>query len=101
MILSKPISSNICDLHFRHMVRRTCITPSVLSSHSPPFPLTIPPIPDAPATRSLLSSIRSAFVHATIIGTPAELWVKVPGPRGNKVLDRVEDGGVGSGDGSV
>lgn len=59
--------------HFKQIVRRTCITPSVLSSHSPPLPLTILPIPDVPATMSLPSSIRSAFVQATIIGIPAKL----------------------------
>ena len=61
------------NLHFKQIVRRTCITPSVLSSHSPPLPLTILPIPDVPAAISLPSSIMSAFVQATIIGTPAEL----------------------------
>jgi hypothetical protein len=61
------------NLHFKQIVRRTCITPSVLSSHSPPLPLTILPIPEVPATISLPSSIMSAFVQATIIGTPAKL----------------------------
>ena len=32
----------------------------------------------------------SAFVQVTIIGTPAELWVKVPEPSGNNVLESVE-----------
>lgn len=48
------------------------------------------PIPDVPATISLPSSIKSALVQTTIIGTPAELCVKVPGPRGNNVLESVE-----------
>lgn len=87
--------------HFRHTVRKTCITVSVLSSHSPPLPFTIPPIPDGPAARSLLSSIKSAFVHATIIGTPDELWVNVPGPRGSNVEDTVEVVGSGSLEGSA
>ena len=32
----------------------------------------------------------SALVQVTIIGTPAELWVKEPEPRGNNVLESVE-----------
>jgi hypothetical protein len=87
--------------HFRHIVLRTCITPSVLSSHSPPLPLTILPIPDAPAAISFPSSIRSAFVQATIMGMPAVLCVNVPGPSGKRVLDRVELAGSGSVEGSV
>jgi hypothetical protein len=75
--------------------------PSVCSSHSPPLPLTMAPIPDAPApTRSLPSSMRSALVHTTTIGTPAELWVSVPGPRGNTVFE-VNVVGNASTDGSV
>ena len=36
----------------------------------------------------------SALVQVTIIGEPAELWVKLPEPRGNDVLESVEfDGG--------
>ena len=59
------------------------------------------PIPDAPAAISLPSSIKSAFVHATMIGTPAELWVSIPGPRGRIVFDRVELVGSGSVKGSM
>lgn len=78
------------------------MTPSVRSSHSPPFPFTMLPIPEAPATISFPSSIKSAFVHATMIGTPAALCEKVPGPRGSIVLERVElEAGRGSDDGSV
>ena len=75
----------------------------VRSSHSPPFPLTIPPIPDAPApTRSVLSSIKSALVHATMMGTPAVLCVNVPGPNGRMVPWRALDvARIGSEDGSV
>lgn len=77
--------------------------PSVCSSHSPPLPLTIAPIPDAPApTRSLPSSIKSAFVHTTMIGTPAELCVSVPGPNGNTVFEvKFDVAGNESADGSV
>lgn len=76
--------------------------PSVLSSQSPPLPLTIPPIPDAPATRSLPSSIKSAFVHVMTIGTPDALWVNVPGPSGSNVeSDKFDVGGIGSVEGSV
>ncbi len=60
------------------------------------------PIPDVPAAMSFPSSIRSALVHATMIDTPAELCVNVPGPRGKIVLESVEfDAGSGSADGSV
>ena len=83
-------------------MRSICMIPSVRSSHSSPFPLTIPPIPDAPApTRSLLSSIKSALVHATMIGTPAALCVNVPGPSGRIVPCSVLDvAGRGSVEGS-
>lgn len=76
---------------------------SVRSSHSPPFPLTIPPIPDVPGPTKLLpSSIKSALVHTTTIGTPAELCVKTPDPRGRTVLDvRVDVVARNSVDGSV
>ena len=82
--LQPIISDTACNipkksLHFRQMVRSTCMTPSVRSSHSPPFPLTIPPIPLAPTpAMSLLSSIRSAFVQTTTMAIPAELFVSVP-----------------------
>jgi len=59
------------------------------------------PIPDEPAAISFPSSIKSAFVHATMIGTPAELCVNVPGPRGRIVFVRVELVGSGSVEGSV
>ena len=77
--------------------------PSVCSSHSPPLPFTMAPMPDAPApTRSLPSSIKSAFVHTTTIGTPAELCVSVPGPNGNTVFEvRLDVVGNASADGSV
>ena len=76
--------------------------PSVRSSHAPPLPLTIPPMLDAPAAMSWPSSIWSALAHTTIIGTPAELWVRVPDPRGNKVFDNaVFVAGNGSAEGSV
>lgn len=79
------------------------MTPSVCSSHSPPLPLTIAPIPEAPAPmRSLPSSIRSAFVHTTTMGTPAELCVSVPGPNGNTVFEvKLDVAGNASADGSV
>ena len=36
----------------------------------------------------------SALVQVTVIGTPAELWVKLPESRGNNVLESGEfDGG--------
>jgi hypothetical protein len=82
-------------------VRKTCITPSVLSSHSPPLPFTMPPIPEAPATSSLLSSIKSAFVQTIMMGTPDGLFVKVPGPRGSRVDDKVDVAGSGSLEGSA
>jgi len=90
-------------VHFRHIVRNICMIPSVRSSHSPPFPLTIPPMPDAPAPAiSVLSSIRSAFVHATTIGTPPALCVSVPGPRGRAVPSIADAvAGIGSAFGSV
>lgn len=85
------------DVHFRHIVLRTCIMPSVLSSHSPPLPFTIPPIPEAPPTTSWPSSIRSALVQTTMIGTPAGLCVNVPEPSGKRVPDIVDDvAGIGS-----
>lgn len=75
---------------------------SVRSSHSPPLPFTMPPIPDGPDPMiSLPSSMRSAFVQTTTIGTPAVLWVRVPGPRGNTVPDTVAVAGSGSAEGSV
>ena len=75
---------------------------SVRSSHSPPFPLTIPPMPEGPEPMmSFPSSIKSAFVHTTMMGTPAELWVSVPGPKGSKVADTAEVAGNGSADGSA
>lgn len=79
------------------------MTPSVRSSHSPPLPLTMTPIPDAPApTRSLPSSIKSARVHTTTIGTPAELCVSVPGPSGSTVFEvKLDVAGSESADGSV
>lgn len=79
------------------------MTPSVRSSHSPPLPFTMAPIPDTPApTRSLPSSIRSALVHTTMIDSPAELWVSVPGPNGNTVFEvRFDVVGSESADGSV
>ena len=91
------------DAHFKQIVRSICMIPSVRSSHSPPFPFTMPPIPDAPApTRSVLSSIKSAFVHATIMGTPAVLCVNVPWPNGSIVPWRaLDDARSGSADGSV
>jgi hypothetical protein len=78
------------------------MTLSVRSSHSPPLPRTMPPMPDAPVPRSLPpSSIKSALVHTTIMGTPAELCVRVPGPSGSTVLPDMEDtAGAGSIDGS-
>lgn len=100
--------------HFKHIVLRICIIPSVLSSHSPPLPFTMPPprpvgtpIPPILEVPSSLSSIRSALVQTTMIGTPAALWVSVPGPRGRTAFDEraVEDvDGTtmeGSEDGSV
>lgn len=77
--------------------------PSVCSSQSPALPFTMVPIPDAPApTRSLPSSIKSAFVHTTTIGTPAELCVSVPEPNGNTVFDvKLDVVGNASADGSV
>ena len=51
---------------------------------------------------SPFSSIRSAFVHATMIGTPAALCVRVPGPSGNSVVLEIEEvAGSGSAEGSV
>ena len=47
-------------------------------------------MPDGPAVGSVTSSIRSDFVQAMIMGTPEELCVKVPGPRGRRVLLRVD-----------
>ena len=82
--LQPIISDTTCkismkSLHFKQIVRSTCMTPSVCSSHSPPFPLTIPPIPLAPTpAMSLLSSMRSAFVQTTTMAIPAELFVSVP-----------------------
>lgn len=102
-----PVSSVIIyaieiDLHFKQMVRRTCMILSVRSSHSPPLPFTMPPIPDGPEPiTSFPSSMRSALVQTTTIGTPAELWVRVPGPRGNTVLDTVAVAGNGSAEGSA
>lgn len=95
--------------HLRQTVLRICIIPSVLSSHSPPLPLTIPPPrpaaippPKPPVAPSWPSSMRSALVQTTMIGTPAALCVSVPGPSGNTVLeDRDEDGAMGSDEGSV
>ena len=72
-------------VHLRQIVRRTCMTPSVRSSHSPPLPLTIPPIPPELPTMSWPSSMRSDFEHTTTMGTPDALWVSVPGPRGRRV----------------
>lgn len=75
---------------------------SVRSSHSPPFPLTIPPMPEGPEPMiSFPSSIKSAFVHTTTMGTPAELCVSVPWPRGNTVPVTVAVAGRGSVVGSV
>lgn len=61
------------------------------------------PIAEAPGPSiSPFSSIKSAFVQATMIGTPAALCVSVPGLSGSKVvLDRVELAGSGSEEGSV
>ena len=89
-------------IHFKQMVRSICMIVSVRSSHSPPFPLTIPPIPEAPAPiTSLPSSMRSALVHVTIIGTPPILCVSVPGPKGRTAPGSVELAGRGSDEGSV
>lgn len=55
------------NLHFKQIVRNTCMTASVLSSHSPPFPFVIP----NPTSSS--SSIKSALVQVTMIGIPAIL----------------------------
>jgi hypothetical protein len=51
-----------------------------------PLCLTIPPNPDALAlTNSLFSSIKSALVFTTMMGTPATLCVNVPGHSGGTV----------------
>ena len=75
---------------------------SVRSSHSPPLPLTMPPMPDGPEPMmSLPSSIKSAFVQTTTIGTPAELCVSVPCPKGSTLPETVAVAGRGSEEGSV
>ena len=83
----------------REMVRRICIIVSVRSSHSLPLPFTIPLTVDTP-TVSPSSSIKSAFAHVIMIGTPARLSVNVPEPRGRSALD-IELSGEGSEEGSV
>ena len=86
------------SLHFKQMVRSTCMTPSVRSSHSPPFPLTIPPIPLEPTpAMSLFSSIRSAFVHTTTMAIPAELFVSVPCGSGRTFASAIVAVVIGSG----
>lgn len=78
------------------------MTASVRSSHSLPLPLTMPPIPLGPAFRlSGVSSMRSALVHTTIIGTPAELCVSVPWARGRRVAADMELPASGRAAGSV
>ena len=60
------------------------------------------PMLEAPGPRtSVFSSMRSAFVHATMMGTPAALCVNVPDPSGNTVADMVAVAGIGSAVGSV
>jgi hypothetical protein len=70
--------------HFKLIVRKTCIMASVRSSHSPVLPLIM--MFEPPWTMSGSWSIRSAFVHTIIMGTPPKLWLKVPSRKGRTVL---------------
>lgn len=46
--------------------------------------------------------MRSALVQTTMIGMPAELWVRTPEPSGSSVFEDREDvAGMGSAEGSV
>ena len=58
---------------------------AVHSTDSPLFPFTML-VPKTPAlTRSVLWSIKSALVHATMVGTPAVFYENVPWPNGSVV----------------